>query len=273
MPSTPFQFGQPSPALARHWCLARQLSPPSWTGTRVEWTGERFELFVRGGLWVRANLPIPASQKRKAGPNSDEVTPPPKRYQVGGADDDVLECAPPILELDDGEKFRDATGQAFGIETRGERAVGKVFFLAADVSLLIDGDHSSVQKKCQNPNSSFKQGRNEDYLKFRRSPTSGQKDLYLTYMGALRVFATSRNANARPFFEWAVRVVQVAHIGVDEDRVILAANLARVDIRVAEQVFKGCNPAPSGVYLISLGCLKDLRDSLTIENTDVMTLL
>ncbi|KAJ3145315.1 hypothetical protein HDU89_007172 [Geranomyces variabilis] len=92
------------------------------------------------------------------------------------------------------------------------------------------------------------------------------EDLYLTYTGTLRVVATSRNANARPFFDWAVRVVQIVHIGNNEDRVILAASLSRVDIRVAEQIFNGCYPAPSGVYIISLGCLKDLRDSLTIEN-------
>ena len=48
---------------------------------------------------------------------------------------DELEMAPPILVLNDNEKFRDNEGKIYEIETRGkERTIDSVYFLCKDVS-------------------------------------------------------------------------------------------------------------------------------------------
>ena len=41
----------------------------------------------------------------------------------------VLREAPPILELEDCEKFRDDTGNTFEVEVRGVREEDKIYFV------------------------------------------------------------------------------------------------------------------------------------------------
>ena len=52
-----------------------------------------------------------------------------------GQQDQEIENAPPLLHLDDGEKFHDASGNVIEIETRGERDRKKIYFKVKDVSV------------------------------------------------------------------------------------------------------------------------------------------
>ncbi|KAJ3181718.1 hypothetical protein HDU87_000736 [Geranomyces variabilis] len=223
--------------------------------------------------WAKRNLAndLPLSNKRKPLFPTTQL-PAPKRQHIGASSDREREddISPPILELNDDEKFKNAAGEIVEIETRGQRRVRAVFFKASDVSALIDGDPESMRKKLLHPASSYVRGAEEDFVTFRKSEDNMSRDLFLTYMGAMRAFATSRMPNSRPFLEYAVRVVQTVQMGNDNDRVALAANLAKADLRTAQYVFKECIPPPAGVYLISIGTFKDLHRSLglTIQARD-----
>ncbi|KAJ3157607.1 hypothetical protein HDU86_003259 [Geranomyces michiganensis] len=171
--------------------------------------------------WAKRNLAsdLPSSKKRI-----------PKRQHIDTSCSDYErqdDVAPPILELDNAEKFRDADGEMVEVETCGQRRVGEVFFKASDVSKLIDGNGESMRLKLLHQTSSYVCGIDEDF--------------------------------------YAVRVVQTAQMGSDDDRVALAANIAKADLRTAQYVFKECIPPPAGVYLISIGQFKDLRSSLELD--------
>ncbi|KAJ3160101.1 hypothetical protein HDU88_008339 [Geranomyces variabilis] len=217
--------------------------------------------------WLRAHLQTLPSLAKKRKADGSALQPPAAKRT---SDVQLEDIAPDVLELDDHEKFQDWAGTTFEIEARGERRIGAVYFRVTDLSLLIDGDQESMSKKLLHAKSSFIRGRDEDFVAFRESATSLTTALYLTYKGAMRAFATSRNPNARPFFEYAVRLVQISHIGSDADKVELAAKLAKADLRAAQYVFKQTVPPPSGVYLIGIGSLKDLRGSLglTVQGRD-----
>ena len=188
------------------------------------------------------------------------------------------ENAPPILELEDEEKFQDTDGNIIEIETRGERHVDKIFFRAKCVSIAFDmpnikdvllkkdagyerGVHfktfnsvSTAANCChKNPN------RNED--------TNRRKIIYLTYSGLVRVLFVSRNKNAENFTRWAVTNIFTIQMGTKEDKEVLGAKIFGVDIDNARAVFKKHSDQLPVIYLLKLGRVEDLRETFEISET------
>jgi hypothetical protein len=54
---------------------------------------------------------------------------------------------PPLIVLEDSEKFMDDLGNLYNVETRGERSEDKVFFKAKDVARVFDMKHNLVALK------------------------------------------------------------------------------------------------------------------------------
>jgi hypothetical protein len=176
--------------------------------------------------------------------------------------------APALLILEDNEKFKDTDGNILDIETRGTKSRKNIYFKISDVSKGFD-------MKNLNTTLSHKEGgyeKNIDYKVFfirdrlpnEQSPTI-KKCLYLTYHGLLRVLFVSRNKNVERFQDWAEESLFTIQMGTKEDKVKLGTSILNISPKTYKAVFSTyANKFPC-IYLLSLGTVKDLRDTFGID--------
>jgi len=179
---------------------------------------------------------------------------------------DTIEMAPDIIELEDHEKFQDTDGNIIEIEVRGERRYNKCYFRLRDVAagFGLDKLHSVVTDKKRN---GYIKNRHYKYFYTAKTNNDGNgkiKKLYLTYIGLLRVLFASRGAAVDKFVDWASKTLFTSRMGSSDQKKKLASNLLGVSIEAVKQVFnKTVNKLPC-IYLLSIGCVKDLRKTLNI---------
>jgi len=218
-------------------------------------------------------------------PQTQPTTPPPlQRDSEASAayedeEEEVLEeegvkqeaeNAPPILYLDDAEKFHDADGTVIEIETRGERYRNKIYFRVKDVSVGFEMPSLSRNILC------FKAyERGLHYTTFKRETTlhsmeskntnkPSKTTLYLTYKGLLRVLFVSRNKHVDKFQDWAEEKLFTIQMGTREQKVKLGAEILNTSPRTLKAVLdKHASNFPS-IYLMSLGKVRDLRETFGI---------
>ena len=181
--------------------------------------------------------------------------------------DQEIENAPPLLHLDDSEKFHDADGNIIEIETRGERHEDKIYFKVNDVS--VGFGLSNLDKTLMNKERGYT--RDIDYkVMFNRSEvindyhTMIKKCLFLTYEGMLRVLFASRNKNATLFRKWATNKLFTIQMGTRDQKVKLGAEVLNTSPRTLKVIFdKHASTFPS-IYLMTLGKVRDVRQTFGI---------
>jgi hypothetical protein len=110
---------------------------------------------------------------------------------------DNVESAPKIINLLDNEKFQDNDGNIIDIETRGERTVDKIYFKVKDV--MKGFEINELNKTLISFNSVYKIDEHYKYFNCRKFVKNNnytrsiKKELFLTYMGFLRLIHVSRN--------------------------------------------------------------------------------
>ena len=180
----------------------------------------------------------------------------------------VPEEAPPLLHLNDKEKFHDSDGTIIEIETRGEKNRNKIYFKAADVSKGFGMD--SLDNTLLRIDRGYE--RNVDYKTFfirdrlvnDVSPTI-KKCLYLTYHGLLRVLFVSRNKHVKKFQDWAEECLFTIQMGSKEDKIKLGTNILSISPKTYKAVFDTyANKFPC-IYLLSLGKVELLRATFNID--------
>ena len=181
-------------------------------------------------------------------------------------DKEVIENAPPILELEDEEKFHDVDGNIIEIETRGERHEDKIYFKCKHISVGFGMEHLS--KNITDKTKGYNRG--SDYTFFIRnnsSPNGGanKKTLYLTYEGLLRVLFVSRNKNATIFRKWATMKLFTIQMGTKDAKEVLGTEILNIKIKDLRAVFNKHSSDFPCVYLLSLGKVSDLRETLGIS--------
>lgn len=181
-----------------------------------------------------------------------------------------VENAPPILYLDDAEKFHDADGNVIEIETRGERNRKKIYFRVKDVSVGFEMPSLSknllrhIYLDVQN---GYERG--VHYKPFKRVPSGdtnkqSNTSLYLTYRGLVRVLFVSRNKNVDKFQDWAEEKLFTIQMGTREQKVKLGAEILNTSPRTLKAVLdKHASNFPS-IYLMSLGKVRELRETFGI---------
>jgi len=164
--------------------------------------------------------------------------------------------APPVLELTEAEKFKDANGKALEIEVRGARDEDGCFFRVKDVAVSfndISCQDTLLDDRCgYTPR--------DDFLYFYRPGDSRdnkvqqkKKELFLTYQGILRYLFVSRNPNARTFRKWATRVLFAIQMGSTEQRESVAAELLGVSVETVGKFMSACVRDIPMVYMLHLG--------------------
>ena len=180
-----------------------------------------------------------------------------------------VENAPPLLHLDDSEKFHDADGNVIEIETRGERHEDKIYFKTKDVS--IGFGLPNLNDTIMNIYGGYQ--RNIDYktMFIREGTTSTmsrtiKKCLFLTYEGMLRVLFVSRNKNATLFRKWATNKLFTIQMGTRNQKVKLGAEILNTSPRTLKAVLDKHAATFPSIYLMSLGKVSDLRETFGISS-------
>jgi hypothetical protein len=182
--------------------------------------------------------------------------------------------APPLLELEDSEKFHDSDGNIFEIETRGERTAKNIFFLAKDVSRVFD--MPSLVKNITDKSSNSTYVIDTHYKIFyteqihtveNKQTKQIKKAVYLTYKGMLKTLFGSHSKRADYFTDWATDVLFTVQMGTEEQREELGAKVIGQPVRAVRAVFKTFVDATPCVYRFSLGTVATLRQSMNIPTT------
>jgi predicted GIY-YIG superfamily endonuclease len=181
------------------------------------------------------------------------------------------EEAPPILELEEAEKFRDADGNIVDIETRGERCEDKIYFKCKDISLGFQlenlNKNITQQTSGYSVNTDYKYFNRYSLIKGANQETSNKKvSLYLTYEGLLRVLFVSRNKHTTIFRKWATNKLFTIQMGQKEDKIKLGTDILNITTKTYKAVFSAyANKFPC-IYLLQLGKVADLRETFNISN-------
>ncbi|KAJ3152459.1 hypothetical protein HDU86_005640 [Geranomyces michiganensis] len=181
---------------------------------------------------------------------------------TGVADTSVVPEDPEEDEDQDFREFKDAQQNILSVEVRGERTYEGCFFLATDVSTqLLGREATAVTKWASDQRSSFIQAH------WRSMRVNGRPRLFLTYRGLVYALNNSRSEYAENFCDQAARILFAVNLGTVEDRAALVVDTLGLD--TVRCVFRRITPAASIVYLINLGTVGELRDSLGIETEGV----
>lgn len=182
-------------------------------------------------------------------------------------DKEVIENAPPLLELTDEEKFHDTDGNIIEIETRGEKERNKIFFKVKDVSKSFH--MKRLQDIILNNNSNYKI--NKHYKHFIQNDpknygdTTIKKRLYLTYKGLLRVLFASNAERAEKFQDWAEERLFTIQMGTKEAKEVLGTEILNIKIENYRAVFGKYSQGFPCIYLLSLGKVSELRETFGIS--------
>jgi hypothetical protein len=179
--------------------------------------------------------------------------------------------APPILFLEDSEKFVDANGKLVQMEVRGERNWKKIWFKARDVEKMLD--LSNIHSVLTHTTSAYQVGK--DYNTFCLSTTkesllppfkSPEPSTFLSYSGLVRMLITRRHPIAERFQDWAFEKLFTLQHGTQDAKEELVADVLGVTPKALKAVLNTnvtCMPA---IYLFHLGSVEALRTTLAISD-------
>jgi len=174
--------------------------------------------------------------------------------------------APPILELTDEEKFTDDDGNVYEVEVRGERHEDKIRFKGEDVARVFEMEN--LRQNVQLSHTEYNEGEDYEilhvlddrmYIHLRVESRGHKKRLYFTYQGLIKVITKSRSGTAHHFMNWMKRILFKAHLGTDEDKAVLAYELAATNPDVIKAILSKCMSKMSCVYLFNVGKITELR--------------
>lgn len=181
---------------------------------------------------------------------------------------DKYQMVPKEIELEENEMFQDDEGNKLSIQVVGEREVDKCYFRVKDVG---NGFKiKDLNKNILNPNSCHDENKEYIYFYCTTVEKSGKKtikkEMYLTYLGILRVLFASHSKIASKFIGWATKTLFTAQMGTSESKQKLASKLLGVHALTIKEVFNTSSTNVPCIYLFTLGTVKDLRKSMKIDN-------
>ncbi|KAJ3159890.1 hypothetical protein HDU88_008383 [Geranomyces variabilis] len=167
--------------------------------------------------WVQRQITPPEPARASLRENSDEAP-------AAMVDDATNPCdaglvspthqqqdnEPPLvpLTLEDHVKFRDAQGNILEVQMCGDRSFEGLHILAADVSVkLLQAEPDYVKKLLLHPTASFSRGFD---FRVARITAGGHRQMFLTWLGLIRVLNRSQSPFARQYCTQAAKMLHVA---------------------------------------------------------------
>ena len=212
-----------------------------------------------------------------------------------------LEMAPPLLELEDNEKFKDENGNIIEIETRGVKTIDELFFygkdiekmlMLDDISRLLAHETSTYEKnkhykifyrptlvthECRSIESnnpepvthecrSIESNNPEPVTHECRSiESNNSKRIFLTYFGLVKLLITRRHPIAEHFQKWATKILFTVQMGNENEKEELGTDILNISLKSYRSVFKSYPDKFPCIYLLELGKVKDLRETFETE--------
>ena len=190
-------------------------------------------------------------------------------------DENNIEKAPPIITLNDNEKFCDDEGYMLEIETRGIREHDKIYFKVKDVSEQFEIER--LQDIIGMKNTKYIENVDYKYFNCEKLNNVGKntgknkvkKELYLTYEGILRVLFVSRCGNAKNFINWATKTLFTIQLGTQQQKKKLSSDMLGIPIDDFNTIMLKPNTKTSiaSIYFITLGKAKDVRTSMNLDDS------
>ena len=189
-------------------------------------------------------------------------------------EEEEVKDAPPLLYLNDAEKFKDVDENIIEIETRGTKNRNNIYFKVKDVM-------AAFEMPNLNDNLMQKIGtyeRNIHYQTFKREIRLSNKQskianknykttLYLTYKGLLKVLYVSRCGVAEKFQDWAEECLFTIQMGAKDEKIKLGTNILNISVKTYRAVFDAYASKFPSIYLLSLGKVEKLRETFGIEES------
>ena len=184
-------------------------------------------------------------------------------------DDKGIKKAPPIIHLNDNEKFQDDEGNILEIETRGERKCDKIYFKVKDVAKGFDIER--LKNSIIIKTSRYTQ---YDYTYFickknnnvGKNKNKVKKELFLTYEGMLRALFVSRTGKAHKFIKWATETLFTIQMGTQEQKEDLTRGILGIPAKQLRQVLSKSTSYIPCIYRFALGKCEDLRETMNISH-------
>lgn len=183
---------------------------------------------------------------------------------------DDCEKVPDLIILDDDEKMHDDDGNIIEIETRGTRQYDKMYFKVKDISDRFEIKNLSYILLNENIyliNRDYKYFSYMNDKIFNEKPTKKNvsKELFLTYIGLLRVILVSKLGKTEKVIEWMTKTLFMAQLGTREQKEEVSSKLLGVSTNVIKEVFKTSATSIPCIYLFTLGSVRELRQIMTID--------
>ena len=200
-----------------------------------------------------------------------------------------IELIPDILELENEEKFKDSNGRVLNILIRGERnytrpqglsprtsikssSLEKCFFRVKDVSkefemprlqdVLLDKEKKYFENK--HYKIFFTSSSNMIGPTNSGTDQSKNKEVYLTYLGILKILFSSRSGNAEAFQEWWAETLFTVQMGTEESKYNLIKSMFNgASIGAIKEAFKTSSGKTPCVYLFVIGNANSLLKTNT----------
>jgi len=185
-------------------------------------------------------------------------------------DENGVKEAPPIIILEDGEKFKDNEGNVLEIETRGDRTCNGTYFKVADVSLMFGLDNLKIvisdRGSSYTINDDFIFFFTKNNLKKENKKNIIKKEMYLTYEGILKVIFISRKGKTSGFIKWATETLFTAQMGTREQKEDMVSGILGIPAITLRQVLSSSSKNIPCIYMFALGTCEDLRKIMKIPN-------
>lgn len=170
---------------------------------------------------------------------------------------------PPLLRLEDDEKFIDLDKNEIKMTVRGERDLDKIYFRGTDVGNMLG--LVEVRTTIVHVNSAFV--KNLHYVNFDTCNQANTTSLYLTYWGLAKLLFASHKEVAMHFQRWAITTLFRAQLGTVEQKQHLVADVLGVSIHSIKSFLNTSVTSMPTVYMFSLGKVKNLRNVFSIPDT------
>ncbi len=186
--------------------------------------------------------------------------------ELGSTDPDPV-CleAPPLLHLEPHEKFRNADGKIFELETRGSRTAMGVYFLGKDVAAAFE--MPNLIRIMKDKETLYECG--EHYTTFicvdkKSAKPTGKKFTFITYEGMIKILYSSHSSIAKTFRKWATDILFTHQMGAAEKKEELASAVLGVPVKSLRAVLKTSTRSVPCIYMFSLGTAQNLRATMSL---------
>ena len=176
-----------------------------------------------------------------------------------------IDSPPDIILLKPNEKMRDVDGNIIDIEMRGERTRKKCYFSMKDLSVAFN--IPNLKQTLKNPHGSYTES--IDYVTFhlQNENNVSKEQIFVTYMGLLRILFTTRNNKTNQFIDWASDVLFVHQFGNSNSKQNLASELLGTHPTNVRKVLDCHAVSTPCIYLLQIGKVSDVRSGLGINST------